>query len=89
MSEIEVHYADGNWHAATLGGLIQLLVDAGDDVAATFRVIEDSKPDSNGKFIRHMEIRLIPNGAVFSEIQMGCQTVSKMLTKLLQKGIVQ
>jgi hypothetical protein len=88
VSEIEVHYADGNWHAVTLGGLIQLMVDAGLDVAAAFRTIEDTSADESGQFIRHMEIKLLPNGVVTDEIKKDCQTVSKMLTKLIDEGLV-
>ena len=84
----EVHYADGDWHVVTLGGLVQLLIDAGTDVAATLRVIEDTPPDENNQFIRHMEIKLLPNGMVLDEARKECKTMSKILKKLCEEGIV-
>ena len=86
MSE-EVFYDDGNWYASTLGHFISLLVDAGQDPAVCFRVSEDSEPDSDGKFIRRLEVLMLPDGYVAEGI-LGCRGVHKTLEALLEAGVV-
>ncbi|MBC8508876.1 MAG: hypothetical protein H8D34_28810 [Chloroflexi bacterium] len=83
-------YDDGNWYASTLGHFIGLLVDAGQDPAVCFRVIEDYEADSEGRFSRKIEMILIPNGHV-GRIIVSTETkrVHKVLAKLMEKGIVE
>ena len=81
-----VAYDDGNWYAVTLGHFICLLVDAGQDPAVVFRVIEDG-PVSEGVFIWTMEVTLVPDGHVL-EAAKRCKGVHKILKALLEKGVV-
>ena len=78
---------DGNWHAATLGEFVGLLVDLGSTAATTFRVVEDSEPDANGKFVRTMEVVLWPDGSVGDAI-LGCHSIHKLLRAFLEAGII-
>ena len=80
-------FADGNWHACTLGHFIGLLVDAGHDPAVKFRVVHDTRPDEKGKFIRTIEVVLVPDGYVGEAIS-NCHTVHKTLAALLEAGVV-
>jgi hypothetical protein len=82
----EAKYDDGTWYTVTLGHFIGLLVDAGQDPAVKFRVVEDTKPDENGKFCRKMEIILLPDGYVREAASEG--HVHSTLVALVQAGIV-
>ena len=81
------YFDDGNWHATTLGNFVSLLVDAGIDVAVTFRVVEDGPEDEDGQFFRTYEATIWPNGQV-GEAILGCQTIHRMLKALLEVGII-
>lgn len=83
----EAKYDDGQFYTVTLGHFIGLLVDAGQDPAVCFRVIGDETPDENGKFIRRMELFLLPNGYVaeFAQVSHG---VHKTLKAFLDAGVV-
>jgi len=83
----ETRFDDGFWYATTLGNFIGLLVDAGNDPAVMFRVVEDSKPDEDGTFIRKMELTLLPNGKVVDSIS-NCKGIQKTLLVLIDRGIV-
>lgn len=83
----ESKYDDGNWYAVTLGHFIGLLVDAGQDPAVVFRVSEDSEVDENGKFVRRMEIVILPDGYVRVAARQA-HRVHKTLAALLEKGLV-
>ena len=89
MSEYEVAFDDGNWHAATLGHFVGLLIDdAGQDPAVVFRVVHDGEPNENGEFVRTFLVDLLPNGYVLSAIgQLDCD-VEKTLLALLKAGLV-
>ena len=85
----EVRYDDGNWYGVTLGHFISLLVDAGQDPAVAFRVIEDGERDEAGQFTRRIEMILIPDGRVRDELQaMGVERIHKTLAALVEKGVV-
>jgi hypothetical protein len=72
----EAKYDDGTWYTVTLG----------QDPAVKFRVVEDTKPDENGKFCRKMEIILLPDGYVREAASEG--HVHSTLVALVQAGIV-
>ena len=88
MSEKAIFYDDGNWYASTLGHFIGLMVDAGQDAAVCFRVVEDSELDGDGQFIRRVEVLMLPNGYVADGI-LGCRGVHKTLVALLEAGVVE
>jgi len=87
MQDHECSYDDGNWYASTLGYFVSLLIDAGQDPAVCFRVVGDSESDDDGKFIRHVEILMLPDGYVNENI-LGCRGVHKTLRALLEAGVV-
>ena len=82
-----VAYDDGNWYAVTLGFFIGLLVDAGQDPAVMFRVVDDSPPDEKGTFVRTLNVIMLPDGYV-AEAAKRCKGVHKVLKALLEKGVV-
>ena len=82
-----VAYDDGNWYAVTLGFFIGLLVDAGQDPAVMFRVVDDSPPDEKGTFVRTLKVIMLPDGYV-AEGARKCKGIHKTLIALLEKGIV-
>jgi hypothetical protein len=82
----EAKYDDGTWYTVTLGHFIGLLVDAGQDPAVSFRVVEDSQPDENGKFCRKMEIVLLPDGYVKAAASRG--RTHSTLVALIEAGLV-
>lgn len=88
MKDHEHSYDDGNWYASTLGHFVGLLIDAGQDPAVCFRVVKDSESDDDGKFIRHIEVLMLPDGYV-SEGILGCRGVHKTLTALLEAGVIE
>ena len=83
----EHNYDDGHWYASTLGHFIGLLVDAGQDPAVCFRVVADSEPDNEGKFIRRVDVIMLPDGYVGEGI-LGCRGVHKTLRALLEAEVV-
>ena len=83
----EAKYDDGNFYTVSLGHFIGLLVDAGQDPAVCFRVIGDETPDKDGKFIRRMELFLLPNGYV-TEFAKSSKGVHKILATLIESGLV-
>ena len=87
MFDDEAKYDDGNWYAVTLGHFIGLLVDAGQDPAVRFRVVEDTKPDENGKFLRRIEFVLLPDGYVTDGAKRSSR-VHKTLKALLEAGVI-
>jgi len=80
-------YDDGHWYASTLGHFISLLVDAGQNPAVCFRVVDDSESDADGKFVRHIELLMLPDGYVAEGVD-GCHGVHKTLMHLLEAGVV-
>lgn len=78
---------DRNWHAATLGEFVGILIDLGNTAAVTFRVVVDSKLDENGAFARTMEIVLYPNGMVVDALS-GCHSAHKLLRAFIDNDIV-
>jgi len=80
-------YDDGRWYASTLGHFIGLLVDARQDPAVCFRVIKDSEPDDEGKFIREIQFVLLPDGHIGEAIR-GCKGVHKTLRMLLEAEVI-
>ena len=87
MSDKLSGYDDGNWYAVTLGTFIGLLVDAGQDPAVRFRVVEDGKADENGQFVRHIEFDLLPDGYVKEAVKKS-YAVHKTLLALISAGVV-
>jgi len=80
---------DGEWYGATMGHFIGLLVDVGLDPAVMFRVVEDSEPDDNGKFIRRLEVIMFPNGYVVDGLKaQNVDRAHKTLVALIEAGIV-
>jgi len=87
VSEYESSFDDGNWHAATLGHFIGLLVDDGEG-SVVFRVTHDGEPDDEGEFIRIVEVCLLPNGYVEVAIrELDCD-IEKTLLALMKAGLV-
>ena len=87
MRDQKHYYDDGNCYAMTLGHFIGLLVDAGPDPAVCFRVVADSQPDEEGKFVRRIEVLMLPDGYV-REAALECHGVHKTLKMLLEAGAV-
>jgi len=83
----EMAYDDGNWYAMTLGEFIGLLVDAGQDPAVVFRVVDDSESDEDGKVVRKLEVVLLPDGYV-AHAAKQCAGVHKTLRLLIEGGVV-
>jgi len=83
----EHYYDDGSWYASSLGHFISLLVDAGRDPAVCFRIVANSEPDKEGKFIRHIELFMLPDGYVQAGIK-ECVSVHKTLQMFLKAGVV-
>jgi hypothetical protein len=86
MSE-ETKYDDGQWYAVTLGHFIGLLVDAGQDPAVCFRVAKDFEVDADGKFVRKIEMYLLPNGHI-AQYAKSCKGIHKTLAALIEAGLV-
>ena len=88
-SETMASYDDGQIYAVTLGHFIGLLVDAGYDPAVIFRVVHDGLPDENGCFVRKIEMLMVPDGHVESEIvRQRTDRIHKTLKALLEAGVV-
>ena len=87
MKDRKQYYDDGKCYATTLGHFIGLLVDAGQDPAVCFRVVADSQPDEEGKFVRRIEVLMLPDGYV-TEAVSECHGVHKTLRALLEAGVV-
>ena len=87
QSNDEARYDDGNWYAVTLGHFIGLLVDAGQDPAVQFRVVKDTEPDKNGKFLRKIELVLLPDGYVLEGVKESYR-IHKTLKALLEAGLI-
>ncbi len=84
-----IHFDDGNWYAASLGEFVGLLIDAGQDVATCFRVIEDASTNENKEFVRKIEFYLIPNGEVINVIKkVKPKGIHKVLRNLLEAHVV-
>ena len=89
MKDFETAYDDGQIYAVTLGHFVGLLVDAGQDPAVIFRVIEDGPSDKNGAFVRKIELIMVPNGHVEQEIvRQRADRIHKTLKALLDAGVV-
>jgi len=89
MTDTIVDCTDGEWIGSTLGFFISLLVDAGDDPAVIFRVAKDSEADSDGRFVRDIEVLVLPNGYVRSALKkLSVERVHKTLVRLIEAGIV-
>jgi len=89
MSDATIDYTDGEWYGATMGHFIGLLVDAGLDPAVMFRVVEDSEPDKSGRFVRRLEVIMLPNGYVeWGLMAKGIDRVHKTLAALMAGGVV-
>ena len=81
-------YDDGKWTAMTMGHLLSLLVDAGQDPAVIMRVIEDT-PVSDTKFVRKIEIIMIPNGSIIDIlVENNVDRIHKTLLALLENGVI-
>ena len=81
------HYNDGQLYAVTLGHFIGLLVDAGNDPCVVFRVVADTPVDKDGKFLRKIELTLVPDGYVGAAIKES-DRVHKTLKALYERGVV-
>ena len=80
-------FDDGLTYAMTLGEFIALIVDSGPDPMVKFRVVNDEPPDEDGKFVRHIEISLVPDGYV-RERASDCHRVHKVLKAMLDAELV-
>lgn len=81
-------YTNGNWHAATLGEFVSLLIDSGGDPAVIFRVVED-EPSKDGAFVRHLEVMMLPQGRVKEKInQVKPESIHNTLVDLIKAGVV-
>ena len=80
-------FDDGNWYACTLGEFISLLVDAGDDPAVMFRVVDDSECDADGKFVRKFELVSVPDGYVAATAR-KCKGIHKTLRLMIEGGAI-
>ena len=80
-------FDDGLTYAMTLGEFIALIVDCGPDPMVKFRVVNDEPPDEDGKFVRHIEISLVPDGYV-RERAGDCDRIHKVLKAMLDAGLV-
>ena len=90
VMDCEAAYDDGQWYAVTIGHFIGLLVDAGHDPAVIFRVTHDGPPDENGAFVRELEIVIVPDGHVKTEVErLDCGHVHKILAELWRAGVVE
>jgi len=86
----EHSYDDGNYYAATLGHFISLLVDSGQDPAVIYRVVGDSKHTDDGRFMRMIEVTLLPDGMVGAAIEeMQPVGIHKTLKTLIEGGVVE
>jgi len=82
-------YDNGQAYAVTLGEFISILVDAGQDPAVIFRVVEDGPPDETGGFVRKFEVIMVPDGHVIEEMKVqGVHRIHKVLRALLDAGKV-
>ena len=82
-------YDDGQTYAVTLGHFVGLLIDAGQDPAVIFRVVMDGPHDENGCFVRKLEVLMVPDGHVESEIvRQRTDRIHKTLKALLEAGVV-
>jgi len=83
-----VNYDDGRWYAGTLGHFVGLLIDAGQDPAALFRVVED-EPAEDGVFVRRLEVVLVPDGHVLEQMHRhGVERAHKTLAAMMSAGKV-
>lgn len=81
-------YTNGNWHAATLGQFIAMLIDSGRDEAVLFRIM-DGPPEDLGAFVRQMHIILLPQGQVTDWIDgVKPEGIEKSLAALIKAGAV-
>ena len=80
-------FDDGSFYVTTLGRFVGLLIDAGQDVAVRFRVVEEGERDEQGRYTRRMDCTLIPDGHVEESIAVG-DGVHKTLLDLLKAGVV-
>jgi hypothetical protein len=80
-------YDDGQLYAVTLGEFISLLVDAGHDPCVLFRVVADTPVDGDGKFLRKIEMTLVPDGYVGDSIR-EAHRVHKTLRALIDGGVI-
>ena len=82
-------YDNGEWHAATLGHFVSLLIDAGADPAVLFRVTGDGPSDESGNFIRHLEIVMLPEEHIIEQCRAyGITHTHKTLAALIEAGVV-
>ena len=82
-----MNFDDGSYYVTTLGRFVGLLIDAGQDVAVRFRVVEDGEHDTQGRFTRRVECTLIPDGHVMETVE-DSDNVHKTLLDLLKAGVV-
>jgi hypothetical protein len=84
-----IEFDDGEWHAATLGHFIALLVDSGSDPAVLFRVVEDGPFLDSGSHARKWELVVIPNGLVLDVMrEYNVDHAHKVLKAFLENGLV-
>ena len=84
-----IQFDDGQWHAATLGHFIALLVDSGSDPAVLFRVVEDGPFLDSGSHARKWELIVIPNGLVLDVMrEYNVDHAHKVLKAFLENGLV-
>ena len=82
------NYADGKWHAATLGQFIGQMVDSGDD-AVVFKLAAETEPNELNCVSQRWDVVLVARGDVTETItEYGCESIHKSLAALIQAGIV-
>ena len=78
-------YTDGQWVAMTMGQFCQIIIDSGPKDAVLFRVVNDRRlPGNDTSFMRHMEVLLVPDGAIGEAIAQTNARVHKILQGLME-----
>ena len=75
------------WVAMTMGTFISVLVDSSPGEAIIYRVVEDTRVD-NKSFMRQINVRIVPDGAVVGQIEATGARVHKVLLGAIERGWV-
>jgi hypothetical protein len=69
----------------TMGQFCQIIIDSGPKDAVLFRVVNDQQlPGNEHSFIRHMDVLLVPDGAIGASIAGTKARVHKILQGLME-----
>ena len=77
----------GAWVAMTMGTFISVLVDSSPSEAIIYRVVGDTRVNEEA-FMRHLDVRIVPDGAVVEQIEATGARAHKVLSGAIERGLM-